>query len=218
MAALSVKTSVIERLAAASLEGVYVSGETIASELGVSRAAVWKAIKALQDEGYDIEAVHKLGYRFAEGEDYLTDQGVRMRLQGAGQRDIQLFVKRSTGSTNDDTRALAQDGAPEFTAVVAGEQTQGRGRRGRPFYSLGDTGVYLSIVLRPHWGLQAASFVTAAAAVSVCRALSQVIGVQPSIKWVNDVYVGPKKCVVSLPKVWPIWKAAGWHTPWWALV
>lgn len=111
MAALSVKTSVIERLAAASLEGVYVSGETIASELGVSRAAVWKAIKALQDEGYDIEAVHKLGYRFAEGEDYLTDQGVRMRLQGAGQRDIQLFVKRSTGSTNDDTRALAQDGA-----------------------------------------------------------------------------------------------------------
>lgn len=171
----------------------FVSGQAMAEKLGVSRASVWKAIQSLQNDGVEIEAVRNRGYRLVGQQDILTLSGVSDALSNAVRDRTTLKVVKSTGSTNDDVRALALDGAPEFSVVVAGEQTTGRGRRGRPFYSLGESGVYLSILLKPEWPVDDASFITGAAAVAVCRAVDSVTGIEASIKWVNDVYLSSRK-------------------------
>ena len=188
---MSVQDKVIQILA--NQGAARLSGEEIANELGVSRAAVWKAVQKLQSEGYAITGTRNQGYSLQGFYDVLTECGVQEALCGEVKQIAKIQVKKSTGSTNDDMKLLAQDGAEAFTCIVAGEQSAGKGRRGRPFYSLGDTGVYLSILLRPDQCIQDAGMITGAAAVAVCRAFENVCKAKPSIKWVNDIYVGKKK-------------------------
>ncbi len=98
-------------------------------------------------------------------------------------------------STNTTLKALAEQGAPEGTAVIAFAQTAGRGRRGRDFFSPEGTGLYLSILLRPEIAPERAVSMTTAAAVAVCEAVETVAGIQPGIKWVNDLFwEGRKVC------------------------
>ena len=173
----------------------WVSGEELAASCQVTRAAVWKAIKLLEAEGLTIEAVRNRGYRLANPCDLMTKDGIVGLLDPHSTTQTQLHVLQQTTNTNDDARKLAEAGAAPFTCVIAAKQTAGRGRRGRPFFSLGDAGIYLSLVLRPNCPLDQAGFITAAAAVAVCRAIDSVNGLpdQPQIKWVNDIYLGQKK-------------------------
>ncbi len=76
---------------------------------------------------------------------------------------------------------------------MAEEQTAGRGRRGRSFYSPKGTGLYLSILLRPKQHAEAALQITTAAAVATAEAIEQVSGLPCEIKWVNDIYREGKK-------------------------
>ena len=188
---MSVRDVVLHRLA--NGDGSYVSGEDIACELGVSRAAVWKAVQRLQEEGYAIVGTRKRGYALEGGFDLLTECGMRSALDERGMDEVRLELKEVTGSTNDDVRELAAQGAPELSVVVASQQTVGKGRRGKPFFSPGEVGIYLSILVRPQLHLQDAWMLTGAAAIAVCDAIEEAVGKKAQVKWVNDVYLGDRK-------------------------
>ena len=98
-----------------------------------------------------------------------------------------------TGSTNDDIKVLAEKGAEEGTAVIAGAQTAGKGRLGRSFYSPGDSGLYMSVLLRPRLDTADALAITTSAAVSAAEAVESVTDKTAGIKWVNDIYVSGRK-------------------------
>jgi len=170
--------------------GESVSGEAIAKELGVSRAAVSKATQVLRDEGHEISARPNKGYMLSESSDVLSVQGIAAYLQ----QKLLVRVYSSVESTNQTAKALAMGGAEHGTIVVAEAQTAGRGRYGRSFHSPARQGIYMSLILRPEnlW-LNTPTLITSFAAVAVCEAIEQCCGKQPGIKWVNDIFLGPKK-------------------------
>lgn len=173
--------------------GTYFSGEEMAQTLGVTRAAVWKAVKSLREEGYPIDAATNKGYRLSEETDVMSAQGVRHYLNDAAKK-LELRVLPEVPSTNTLARERANKGAPEGLVLLAGAQTGGRGRYGRSFYSPADTGLYLSLLLRPrNWTPQDAVRLTTMAAVALCESV-QAMGVKDvGIKWVNDIFVQGKK-------------------------
>lgn len=172
--------------------GQFVSGQTLARQAGVTRAAVWKSIQALQSRGFAVTAAPRCGYRLEPEDDTLSALGIQQYLQGEALR-LNLQTVDCTASTNSDLKLLAQQGAPAGTVLVAGQQTGGRGRRGRSFFSPPGTGVYISLLLRPQLQMQQAVLFTTAAAVAVCRAVEKLTGQTPQIKWVNDVFINGKK-------------------------
>ena len=99
----------------------------------------------------------------------------------------------SIGSTNDHLKALAKQGAPHGTAIIAGHQSAGRGRLGRSFVSPEGMGVYLSFLIRPGCSATQLMHLTCAAAVAMCDAVEAACGITPGIKWTNDLVCGKHK-------------------------
>jgi len=99
----------------------------------------------------------------------------------------------TTDSTNDRLKAMARQGAPHGTVIIAGHQTSGHGRMGRSFQSPVGMGVYLSILLRPNCPPTELMHLTCAAAVAMCDAVQQTSGLRPGIKWTNDLVYGMRK-------------------------
>ena len=184
---MSVKDAVLARLL--NRRGEYLSGEELANALNVSRSAVWKTIGQLREDGYRIEAVTNRGYCLTGG-DVLSREGILAHLRTPG---LDVEVCPCVSSTNTLLKAEAENGAPEGRVIVAGEQTAGRGRLGRSFFSPPGTGLYLSLLLRPKESAEAALRITTAAAVAVCEAIEALSGREAKIKWVNDVYLDGKK-------------------------
>ena len=175
-----------------SSRGEYLSGAAIAEKLCVTRTSVWKAAKSLRKEGYAISAVTNRGYMLKDDTDVLSAEGVNSyRKGGFSGADIEVY--KCVGSTNALLRERAEAGAPEGTVILAAEQTAGRGRKGRSFFSPHDTGLYLSLLLRPDLPAERAVLITTAAAVAVCEAIEAVTGIPAGIKWVNDIFAGGKK-------------------------
>lgn len=168
--------------------GSTVSGQEIARQLGISRAAVGKAAAALRAQGVPLQAVPGGGYSLAPQADVLTAETLRTYLPAP---QYPLQVEEETASTNLAAKQWAIQGAPHGSMVVAQRQSGGRGRLGRSFASPGG-GLYLSIVLRPGQSGNPV-LVTAAAAVAVSRAVQQLCGIQLQIKWVNDLFYNGKK-------------------------
>ena len=185
---MTTKETVLQCLTQA--DGAAVSGAQMAEQAGVSRAAVWKAICALRDDGYAINAVTRGGYTLRADGGRLTAAAVTARLRTPG---LAVTALENTDSTNTCVRRLAEDGAPEGTVVVAAAQTAGRGRSGKSFLSPAGTGLYMSVLLRPQLAMGDALLITTAAAVAVAHAVERVAAVTAQIKWVNDVYVDGKK-------------------------
>lgn len=170
--------------------GEYISGEEMANKLFVSRNAVWKAIQSLRKDGFEINAVTNKGY-------CINDCGfnqyrINALLCGAAQ-DCKISCYDRVSSTNTVLRALAENGAEEKNVCIANHQTDGRGRHGHKFYSPPDSGIYMSILLRPDFGVENAAFLTAAAAVAAVRAIRKTTGQPALIKWVNDILCDGKK-------------------------
>lgn len=170
--------------------GSYVSGGALSAELSLSRTAVWKAVEQLRAEGFVIESAPKKGYRLLSGGDALTESGVRAYLR---RRDLDLRVYKSISSTNTVLKQLAESGEAEGTVLLAEEQTAGRGRMSRSFFSPPRSGLYMSLLLRPHMSAQLSTRITACAAVAVAEAIEELTGCRAEIKWVNDVLVDGKK-------------------------
>lgn len=187
---MSTKTHVLSILE--EKKGSTVSGEELANQLQVSRAAIWKAIQELRKEGYTIDAITNRGYSLSSESDVLSIQGIQPYLRHQEVSDkIQVF--KTLESTNQTAKRLALDGAPVGTAVISEEQTKGRGRRGRSFFSPSDSGIYMSMLLEPRFDVSKSVLITTAASVAVCKAIEKVCGIDCQIKWVNDVYYRNKK-------------------------
>ncbi len=176
-----------------SNRGVYFSGERIAQTLSVSRTAVWKAVKTLQAEGYAIDAVTNKGYCLSENTDILSDQGIKKYLNSA-LNEMEISVVPVTHSTNALVREKVNEGVKEGYMVLANEQTSGRGRLGRSFFSPKGSGVYMSLLLRPRkYSSEQAVRITTMAAVAMCEAIESVSDEKAEIKWVNDIFIRGKK-------------------------
>ena len=175
-----------------SEKGAYISGEEIASKLGISRTAVWKAVNNLKKDGYLIDSVTNRGYCLSHGSDILSEAVLRGYLHDCPPLELDVFD--TVDSTNTVCLKRASGGDRRTYAAVAGGQTRGRGRRGRSFFSPDGTGLYMSILLRPS-GLTADQAVrfTTVAAVAVSEAIETVAGRSATVKWVNDIYVGGRK-------------------------
>ncbi len=176
-----------------SHKGVYYSGEQLAEELHITRAAVWKAVNRLRNEGFPIDALSNRGYCLAADTDILSEQGIWKYLgPDCGMLDIQVLPQ--VGSTNVVLSEKVNAGSPEGTVLIAGMQTDGKGRLGRHFYSPANTGIYMSLLLRPtDLRPDLAIRLTTIAAVACCEAVETVSGKKALIKWVNDIYLDGKK-------------------------
>lgn len=187
----TVKTMILKMLKEA--DG-YVSGQDICEELQVSRTAVWKVIKQLQEEGYQIEAVRNKGYCLEKSADVITKAELSscMDSQWMGKN---LVYYDETDSTNTRAKTLAEQGAPSGTLVVADCQLSGKGRRGRSWVSPRFTDIYMTLILKPQIAPSCASMLTLTAAMAVSEGIKEVTGLKTEIKWPNDlVYDGKKVC------------------------
>ena len=167
----------------------YVSGEKIATQLRISRMAVSKAVAALKREGAIIESQTAKGYMLKRSPDRLYPEAIAAHLSSSRIRDIHTHAL--IGSTNEEAKKLAAEGALHGTIVCAEEQSKGRGRYGREFFSPSDSGIYMSIILKPQ-ELNDDILYTVAAAVAVRRVISRYND-HALIKWVNDIYIDEKK-------------------------
>ena len=168
----------------------FLSGQELAASLRISRTAVWKAVSRLRAEGYPIESVPRKGHRLSPDSDVLSESGIRRYL---AHPDLALQIYPTISSTNTVLKQMAQQDAPAPLALVAAAQTAGRGRMGRSFYSPADTGLYLSLLLRPDLPVMEATALTACAAVSVAEALESLANLEIGIKWVNDLFLDGRK-------------------------
>jgi len=170
-----------------------VSGADLAEQLRISRAAIWAHIEELRQLGYDIEAGPHLGYRLVSVPDVLHADDLLARLYKTKiiGRDVRVFEQ--TTSTNDVIEKLARDGVKEGVVVFAESQTKGRGRLGRKWISPAYKGLWFSILLRPDLRPPETTQLTVASATALCRAIQSETGLNPEIKWPNDILVGGKK-------------------------
>lgn len=172
----------------------YLSGQELCERLGVSRTAVWKVIRQLQEDGYEIEAIRNRGYRLAESGDVFTEAELKSVISTRVTGHNLVFLDK-VDSTNTRAKQLAEAGAPDGTVVVAETQSAAKGRRGRSWMAPAGTGVWFSLLLRPQIEPEHASMMTLVAAMAVEKGIRETTGLAGSIKWPNDVVVeGRKVC------------------------
>ncbi|WEK55729.1 MAG: biotin--[acetyl-CoA-carboxylase] ligase [Candidatus Cohnella colombiensis] len=173
-------------------EGQYISGEMISKQLNVSRTAVWKQVRKLEAEGYQIEAVSRLGYRLMGKPSRLSLHELLPKLNTKKfGRNLRLIDV--TPSTQDEVKKLAEQGSPEGTLVIAEQQTSGRGRMGRAWVSPAGKGIWMSLLLRPPVPVHQTPQLTLLAAVALSRAISKLTSLDIGIKWPNDLLVDGRK-------------------------
>ena len=172
----------------------YVSGQELCRKLGVSRTAVWKNIRSLQEDGYEIEAVTNRGYRLAGVPDTIAEEEVASRLQTERMgRQIRYFSR--IDSTNQYAKRIAEEGAPDGTLIIADEQTAGKGRSGRTWVTPPAEAIAFTLLLRPKLSPDRISMVTLVMGLAVTNAVNSLYDVSAGIKWPNDVVIkGRKLC------------------------
>lgn len=170
----------------------HISGETLSKELGVSRTAVWKSINKLKDEGYQIDSIRNKGYRLERNTTELVTDAVRLALpEGSIFETVKVYD--TIDSTNTEAKRLWQSGHRGPALIIASEQTQGKGRRGRRWLSPKGECIAVTMLLMPDIPPTHASMLTLIAGLSVCRAVEELTGLHTMIKWPNDLVLGQKK-------------------------
>lgn len=187
---MSVKNEILNILE--TNKGKTISGQELADILNVSRTAVWKAINLLKQDGYIIDASSNKGYSLSTSSDVVSSESIRMFLNEEF-KEIPISVFKSLPSTNSKAKEEAILNAVHGTVIFSDEQTSGRGRFGREFFSPADSGIYMSIILKPYLNISSSVLITTAAAVGVLRALDKFTDEEAQIKWVNDIFINRKK-------------------------
>jgi len=169
-----------------------ISGEKIAKEVGVTRSSVWRWITRLRELGVRVKGHPKSGYHIESIPDILIPNLLRRGLAGTpyAKRIVHFF---KVDSTNRVAMELGQQSEPHGTLVVAEEQSAGRGRTGRAWYSEKSSGVYMSILLRPQLTPMQAAALTLAAGLAVRDTVAAMTGMEPDVRWPNDVLLNGKK-------------------------
>ena len=173
-------------------KGESISGQDLADQLEVSRTSVWKAINGLKKEGYQIEATTNKGYQLSIDTDLLSEAAI-VPLLSEALKNHRIIAHKTIDSTNLEAKRIVNEEASFEGVILSEEQTKGRGRLGRVFYSPSESGLYMSLVLKPVADLDNATLITTAAAVAVCQAIETLTGKNPQIKWVNDIFLDGRK-------------------------
>jgi len=178
----------------------FISGQEISRQLKITRTAVWKRINHLRKIGYEIEGETHSGYRLIRSPDLLLPSEVKplLRTKWMG-RTLHYF--QSIDSTNSKAYQLAMEGAKEGEVVVAESQSQGKGRLGRQWFSPPFLNLYLSVILRPKIPPHQASMMTLMAAVATAEAIQHSAGLDPKIKWPNDLLLRERKVAGLLNEI-----------------
>lgn len=169
----------------------WISGGDLARDMRLSRNSVWRSIKKLKKEGYEIESVTGRGYRLSEARDQLSVYEINLNLENPDYYEIELL--ETVDSTNRILKDRARRGAGSGKVIVANAQTAGRGRLGRDFFSPPNSGVYFSFLLRPDLISNPGSKSPALAAVALAKTIDHIFEEKTEIKWVNDIYLNKKK-------------------------
>lgn len=195
--ALTLRETVLQLFTEAD---TYLSGEDISHALGCTRTAVWKHISELRRLGYVFDAKPRKGYRLIERPDVLVPEEIKSfnRAQQIGQA---IRYVDSTVSTQHMAHEWAQEGARHGSLVIADEQTGGKGRLGRMWYSPPGSGIWMSFILKPHLPLTHTPHLTLIFSVAVARALRKETAADVTIKWPNDIFVEGRKVCGILTEV-----------------
>lgn len=183
------RKKIIEMLSNSGEE--FISGESISKELGISRAAVWKHINYLKENGYEIEAINKKGYRIVDmNSDVIIPEQVSANLDTkfVGQ-NIKYF--HEIDSTNNYAKEKFED-LIDGTLIISEMQTAGKGRLGKNWQSNSGEGIWMSIILKPDIPVYKAPFLTLVAGAAILNAFRN-LGVDAEIKWPNDIVLNGKK-------------------------
>ncbi len=167
----------------------FVSGQEIADTLFLTRAGIWKAIKSLRESGFTIESVTNKGYRLVLDYDGINIDFIKKSLPES--LPLKYYSYEEVTSTNDIAREHAYEKSDIL--IAANSQTNGRGRKGRVFFSPKDTGLYFSLLIHPEIPFSKATYITCIAAESLVLAIQDSLGIETSIKWVNDIFLKEKK-------------------------
>ncbi|MBD7906935.1 biotin--[acetyl-CoA-carboxylase] ligase [Sporosarcina gallistercoris] len=186
----NVKSELLKRMSAGKDHPV--SGQQLAEEYGVSRTAIWKYVKELESEGYEIGSIRKRGYYLIDSPDTILPAAVQQFLQ-TKQYGRTIRHIESCPSTQMLAHEEAQNGAPDGMVIIADEQTAGKGRLSRPWSSAAGKGIWMSVITRPELTPQQAPQMTLVAAVAIVRAIEELTEVTPTIKWPNDILAGGRK-------------------------
>ena len=194
----AIKTEITKRLLSAG--GNPISGQQLADEFQVSRTAIWKHIKELEQDGFIIETIKKKGYILQSSPDTLQKEQIEQYLTSNrfGQ-SIHYFDQ--CPSTQPIAHKLAQENAADGTIVICEEQTAGKGRLSRAWKSSKGKGIWMSVIIRPDIPPMKAPQFTLIAAVAVTRAIEDVANVRAEIKWPNDLLINGKKCTGILTEL-----------------
>ncbi len=166
------------------------SGQVLADRFGVSRNAIWKAVNTLKAEGYAIDSAPNRGYQLSPACDRLSADRIHTLL---GRADVPVYCTDTLTSTNNEAKRRLAEGETGPFLIAAEEQTAGRGRHGRVFYSPRGTGLYMTVAFPAGQTPEGALGITAYAAVCVTDAIHRLIGLEAQIKWVNDLYLDGRK-------------------------
>lgn len=178
----------------------YISGQEISESLNISRNSVWKHMKALENDGYEIEGVPRKGYRINKLPDKVSDNTIKWGLETKwlGQS---IIHKQSAASTQLLIHKAAQDDAVHGTVAIADEQTMGRGRMNRKWHSVDKKGMWLSLLLRPEILPQQAPQLTLLTATVLADVIQSHTELKPLIKWPNDILLNSKKAAGILTEM-----------------
>jgi BirA family transcriptional regulator, biotin operon repressor / biotin---[acetyl-CoA-carboxylase] ligase len=182
-------------------QGTALSGEFLGKRLNISRAAIWKHIVALREDGYIIQSSPKKGYILTESPDCLFENEIRDGLKAGIFGKSHIYHYDTTGSTNVMAEHFANEGAPEGAIVVAECQTRGKGRKGRLWSSPAGKGIYVSFILRPPISPNEAPKLTLMASVAFAEAIRECTRLNAEIKWPNDILIGGKKVAGILTEI-----------------
>jgi len=169
----------------------YLSGQDLSDVLRISRVAVWKHIKKIQELGYSVESKQKLGYKLTSNSDSLFPWEITSELKTKviGQ---QAYYFDSIDSTQNQALKMADDPANNGTVIIAAKQTGGKGRSGRKWVSP-KGGIWLSIILQPEFDISITTLFPIASALALANALEKTLKISPELKWPNDLTIKGKK-------------------------
>jgi len=169
----------------------YLSGQDLSDVLRISRVAVWKHIKKIQELGYTVESKQKLGYKLTSNSDELfpweVTSGLKTKIIGQ-----QSYYFDSIDSTQNQALKMADDPANNGTVIIAAKQTGGKGRSGRKWVSP-KGGIWLSIILHPKFDISITTLFPIASALALSNSLEKMLKISPELKWPNDLTIKGKK-------------------------
>lgn len=184
------EVTILRELLAA--EPRFVSGAKLARSLGISRVAVWMQLQKLERQGFSFEAVRSRGYRIISRPDTLHPALVLAHLRGRS-RPPGLVCLDSVDSTNSEAERRLAAGESVPLVILAREQTEGRGRRGRTWHSPAAGNLYATFVFRPRLEPASMQDFTLWMGLNVCELVANFCRISPALKWPNDLIVSGRK-------------------------